>query len=280
MARVYGRGKGTEDRFTGIPRHAGSTDPSMLAFGALAVQPSNGAILDPAPASFGRGKLANSAGSRAGYMQELRKWSLTEARSADHISQQRRHARRRGRHVERVQRRGGGEREQRSGGGGGLSRHARVAAQRASKYDLSPLSPRHSRFLGPGGGAEAGKVAAVSMQPNHGSWSRWPSRRWVVSAQCQTVPESARPCQAVPGRARPHQRSRGPAGLRGLVVLVPSRPRALAPLCPCALVPLRPQLSPRKRTHAGGLRPITAAAADVAHIICRKFLAPHRRLLM
>ncbi|OCL15454.1 hypothetical protein AOQ84DRAFT_358023, partial [Glonium stellatum] len=213
MARVYGRGKGTEDRFTGIPRHAGSTDPSMLAFGALAVQPSNGAILDPAPASFGRGKLANSAGSRAGYMQELRKWSLTEARSADHISQQRRHARRRGRHVERVQRRGGGEREQRSGGGGGLSRHARVAAQRASKYDLSPLSPRHSRFLGPGGGAEAGKVAAVSMQPNHGSWSRWPSRRWVVSAQCQTVPESARPCQAVPGRARPHQRSRGPAGL-------------------------------------------------------------------
>jgi len=55
MAGVYGHRKSTEDRFTGIPRPAGSTDPSLLAFGALAVQPSNRAILDPAPASFGRG---------------------------------------------------------------------------------------------------------------------------------------------------------------------------------------------------------------------------------
>ena len=34
----------------------GQTNPSLLAFGALAVQRSNGAILDPAPASFGAGE--------------------------------------------------------------------------------------------------------------------------------------------------------------------------------------------------------------------------------
>lgn len=83
------------DSLTGIPRHARSNKSFMLAFGALAVQPSNGAILDPAPASFGRGELANSSPSTAHYMQELKKWSLTEAMSADHLSQQRCHARRR-----------------------------------------------------------------------------------------------------------------------------------------------------------------------------------------